>query len=340
MRRTLKQLALELNVSPMTVSRALRGNVGVGEETRQRIRRYAQQVNYQPNLIARSLVAKRTHALGIIIPNLRHSFWSDIVIAVDQTVRSAGYHVILTHSDDSPKREHDEIDTLVSRRVDALLVASCAADCSAPRLERVERSGVPVLLFDRHADGLSLPGVFTDDIGGARVAVRHLLSLGRRRIAHLAGDLRLSPARDRLQGYQEVMREAGLPTIVIEAGFGEANGYRAMQELLDSHEVDAVFAFHDYSAIGALSAALARGVRIPEDIALVGFCNTDCAKHVTVPLTTVLQPTGEMGRQLAALTMQRIAETPIAEPRVVLPTTLIVRRSCGGAPGNVKMETA
>lgn len=330
MRRTLKQLAEDLNVSTMTVSRALRGDVGVGEETRERIRRYANQVDYHPNLIARSLVARRTHALGIIIPNLRHAFWHEVIIAIEQGVRDAGYTVVITHSDDDPARERAEIELLVSRRVDALLIASCAPDCSAPALRRAETGGVPVLLFDRYAEQYPGIGVFSDDVGGARQAVRHLVSLGRRRIAHLAGDLRLSPARDRLQGYQEVMREVGLPPLVIEAGFGEENGYRAMQALLDGHGVDAVFAFHDYSAIGALSAALARGVRIPEDVALIGFCNTDCARHVAVPLTTVLQPVGEMGRQLASLVMQRIEEAPIAEPRVVLPTALIVRRSCGG----------
>lgn len=268
----------------------------------------------------------------MIIPNLRDLFWSDMVIAVQQTVRSDGYHVLLTHSEDSGEREREEIETLVSRCVDALLVASCADDCNALTLERVEKSGVPVLLFDRYADDLS-PGVFTDDVGGARMAVQHLLLLGRRRIAHLAGDLRLSPARDRLRGYRAAMEDAGLSPIVIEAGFGEKNGYRAMQQLLERRDADSVFAVHDHSAIGALEAALERGVRVPEDMAIVGFSNTDCARHVTVPLTTISQAKQKLGETLASLAMQRIADKTVAQPRIVLPTQIVVRRSCGASEG-------
>ncbi len=328
MRRwTLKRLAQDLDVSTMTVSRALRGAGGVGEETAERIRRYANSVNYQPDLVARSLAVKRTHAIGVIIPNLRHSFWHDVIIAIEQHVRSAGYTVVITHSDDDPERERSEIDLLVSRRVDALLVASCARDCNLAALERVDAQGVPVVLFDRYPERFTGPGVFTDDVGGARAVVQHLAGLGRTRIAHLAGDMAYSPARDRLRGYEDAMRELGLQSIVVAAGFGEENGYRAMQRLLNEGNADAVFAVHDYSAIGAMDAALERGLRLPEDIALVGYGATDCAKHVTVPLTTVVQPMELMGECIARQALNRVAGAKNADQRVVLPTSLIVRRS-------------
>ncbi len=331
LRRTLKQLARDLNVSTMTVSRALRGDSGVGEETRARIRGYAKQVNYHPDLVARSLVARRTQAIGIIIPNLRHSFWLDLVIAVERIVRESGYNVVLTHSDDSPERELSEIETLVSRRMDALMIASCAADCSAGALRRVEAAGVPVLVFDRYADGFSEPGVFTDDVAGARTAVNHLVGLGRRRIAHLAGDRQHSPSRERLQGYTEAIEQAGLRPIIINAGYGEESGFNAMNRLLDWGEADAVFAVHDYSAIGALNAARTRGARVPEDISVVGFGNTDCASHVPVPLTTIAQPTKTMGEELARLALLLIADKSAHPARVIVPTRLVVRNSCGAA---------
>lgn len=311
----------------MTVSRALRGAGGVGEETAARIRSYADSVNYRPDLVARSLAVKRTHAIGVIIPNLRHSFWHDVIIAIEQQVRPAGYTVVITHSDDDPDRERSEIDLLVSRRVDALLVASCARDCNVPMLEKVDAQGVPVVLFDRYPDRFTGAGVFTDDVGGARAVTRHLAELGGGRIAHLAGDLAYSPARDRLRGYREALQELDLEPIVIEAGFGEENGYRAMERLLESGSADAVFAVHDYSAIGAMNAALAHGLRIPEDIALAGYGATDCSRHVTVPLTTVVQPIERMGECIAAQALDRVAGVKCAEQRVVLPTSLVVRRS-------------
>jgi DNA-binding LacI/PurR family transcriptional regulator len=328
-RYTLKQLAAELNVSSMTVSRALRGQKGVGEETRTRIREFARQVQYSPNLAARSLVSRRSHALGIIIPNLRHSFWLDMVLGVERVARSASYHVILTHADDDPALERGEIITLVSRRVDALLIASCAPDHNADFLREVESSGVPVLLFDRYGDAMSTPGVYADDYGGAQIAVHHLASLGYTRIAHLAGDLQFSPARDRLAGYRDAVRDLHRPEIVVEAGFGEENGYRGMHRLLDDNGANAVFVVHDPSAIGALHAALDRGLRVPEDIAIVGFANMECAAHVAVPLTTISQPRQELGEALASLALQRIRGEPVAQTRLVLPTHLVVRRSCG-----------
>lgn len=329
MRQTLKHLAEELNISAMTVSRALRGDRGVSEETRARVQEYARRVNYQPDLVARSLVAKRSHVLGIIIPDLRDFFWLDTVVGVERAARSAGYHVLLTHSDGSPELERSEIWTLMSRRVDALLIASCDPEGNVPALRDVETRGVPVLRFDRGAEEETLSGAFTDDLGGARQAVQHFLRLSYRRIAHLTGDLRFSTARARLRGYEETIREAGRTPIVVEGGFEEDSGYQAMRKLIDSHIVDAVFVANDTAAIGALRAAQERGRRVPEDIALIGYGDIHCAEHVRIPLTTISQPRQALGAALAELALQRIHNKGEANARVVLPTQLIVRRSCG-----------
>lgn len=329
MRRTLIDIAAELNVSPMTVSRALRGAKGVSKETIARVRDYAQQVNYRPNLVARSLVAKRTNAFGIIVPNLRHSFWLDMVRGVEQVARKAGYHVLLSHSNDDPELESEEIGTLVSRRVDALLVASTDPDANAELMRDVTDGGVPVILFDRYGEHFTTPGVYADDYGGAVQATRHLVALGYRRIAHLTGDLCYSPAQNRAAGYRHVMAEAGLEPRIVEGHFGEANGYCGMLNLLDTCDVEAVFVSHDPSAIGALRAALDRGLRVPEDIALVGFADMECAGHVAVPLTTVAQPKEELGESLGSLALGLLSGEADASARIVLPTRLVVRRSCG-----------
>ncbi len=329
MRWTITEIAAQLNVSPMTVSRALRGEKGVSQANRTRIREYARQVNYHPDLVARSLVAKRTHAFGIIVPNLRHLFWLDMVRGVEQIARQSGYYVLLSHSNDDPELERGEIWALVSRRVDVLLVASSDPDANAGLMDEVAASGIPVVLFDRYGAREDIPGVYADDFGGAVQATRHLVELGYRRIAHLAGDLFYSPARDRAAGYRQVMAEAGLEPILMESGFGEENGYQGMQKLLDAHEVEAVFVSHDPSAIGALLATLDRGRRVPEEIALVGFADMECARHVAVPLTTVAQPKEELGEALGRLALGLLSGEASASSRLVLPTRLVVRRSCG-----------
>ena len=212
--------------------------------------------------------------------------------------------------------------------MDALLIASSAEDGNAALLDDVEAGGIPVVLFDRYGAKRMSPGVFVDDVGGTREAMAHLLSLGYRRIAHLKGDPRFSTIRDRAQAYQDIMEEKGFAPLVIDAGLGERNGYDAMHRLLDHHRVEAVFAAHDPSAIGALQAILDRGLRVPEDVAVVGFGNIHCATHVPVPLTTVAQPRKEMGRALATLALECIVGNADLQTRLILPARLVVRRSC------------
>lgn len=329
MRRTMNEIAAELNVSPMTVSRALRGAKGVSKETVARVREYARQVNYHPNLIARSLAARKTNVFGIIVPNLRHSFWLDMVRGVEQVARQAGCHVFLTHSDDDPELERGEIRALAGRRVDALLVASTDPDANAELMREMTANGVPVVLFDRFGETIDAPGVYADDFGGAVQAAQHLVDLGYRRIAHLSGDLFYTPARNRAAGYRHVIEKAGLEPLIFEGKFGEESGYRCMLSLLDASNVEAVFASHDPSAIGALRAALDRGLRVPEDIALVGFADMECAGHVAVPLTTIAQPKVELGEALASLALRLLSGEASDDVRLVLPTRLVVRRSCG-----------
>ncbi|NLI01189.1 MAG: LacI family transcriptional regulator [Chthonomonadales bacterium] len=329
MKVTLDEIAQALNVSAMTVSRALRGASGVSAETSARVREYARKVNYRPNLAARALAAKRASVLGAIIPNLRHSFWLEMVMGVEQVAHESGYHVFLSHSADDPVVEREEMWTLVGRRVAAVLIASCDPDGNADTIRDLVDEGVHVLMFDRHGRDPIVPGVYADDVGGAARATEHLVSLGYRRIAHLAGDLKFSPARARLSGYQQKLAEYGLDPIVQEAGFGEENGYLGMQALLRRARVDAVFVSHDPSAIGALQAALNSGLRVPEDVALVGFGNMDCAAHVAVPLTTVDQPRTDLGHALARLALRIIAGDADPSTTVVLPTGFVVRKSCG-----------
>lgn len=330
MRVTIKHIAEEVGVSAMTVSRALRNDKGVSEAMRQRILQAAEQLNYRPNLLARGLVSQRTYLIGVLIPNLRHSFWLHMVIGIEEVAKREGYTVLICHSDDELQVEQKEIRSLISRQVEALLIASCNPDRNASFLSTLQQEHIPTVLFDRYSQALHLPYVGCDDRAGARLATEHLARCGYRRIAHLAGDLSLSVGRDRLLGYQEVMREVGQQPIVEVCGFGEHNGYKGFRRLFTKHRPDAVFASHDPAAIGAMRAAFEMGLRIPDDVAIVGFADMDCAEHLWVPLTTVWQPKEELGRAAANLAMRLLSgENEATDEHITLSTHLVVRQSCG-----------
>ncbi len=327
--QTLKQIARDLNLSLMSVSRALHGQKGVSDETRRRVQEYARRVHYRPNLAARTLVRRRAQVLGVIFPSLRQTFWADIVLGIEEVAKANGYTVLFAHSNERAEVEREEIHTLLARPVDALLIASSDPEANVDVLRQVCSSHRPLVLFDRYAENLEAPGVYSDDHDGARRATEHLIGLGYRRVAHLAGPPGLSVARERLRGYREATRAAGLPEIVAECGFGEEAGRKGMRALLERGPVDAVFAAHDPIAFGVLDVLKERGLRVPADIALVGYTDVDHARHLAVPLTVMAQPTTEMGRATARLALDLLAGRVPKDTRVVLPARLIVRESCG-----------
>lgn len=329
--QTLKQIARDLNLSLMSVSRALHGQKGVSEETRRRVLEHARQVQYRPNLAARTLVRRRAQVLGVIFPSLRQTFWADIVLGIEQVAKANGYTVLFAHSNEQADAEREEIHTLLARQVDALLIASSAPEINRDVLRQVHTPDRPVVLFDRSADGLDVPGVFCDDRDGARRATEHLIGLGYRRIAHLAGPADLSVARDRLRGYRDAMAAAGLAEQVVTCGFGEEAGRTGMRALLDrgTERPDAVFAAHDPIVFGVLDVARERNLRIPDDLGLVGFTDVDHARHLAVPLTVMAQPTFAMGEAAAHLALDLLAGRVPANTRIVLPGRLIIRESCG-----------
>ncbi|HTE18312.1 MAG TPA: LacI family DNA-binding transcriptional regulator, partial [Armatimonadota bacterium] len=327
--RTLKQIAEELNLSLMSVSRALNGHKGVSPATRHRVQEYVRQVQYRPNLAARTLVQRRSQVLGVIFPSLRQTFWAEIVLGIERVAKASGYTVLFAHSDDRADVEREEIETLLARQVDALLIASSDPEANLEALRQAHAPHRPVVLFDRYADGLEAPAVFCDDRDGARRLTEHLIGLGHRRIAHLAGPSGLSVARDRLRGYHDAMERAGLLPIVVACGFGEEAGRQGARALLDGEPVDAIFAAHDPIAFGVLDVLKERGLRVPEDIALVGYTDVEHAEHMAVPLTVMAQPTFAMGEATAQLALDLLAGRVSARTRLVLPAHLIVRQSCG-----------
>ncbi len=339
---TIEEIAEKVGVSHATVSNVLNDNWqarGITEETKERVLAAAERFNYRRNIIARSLVRQQTNVLGLLIPCVTFSFFPDIARAVEDTAREHGYHVLLCHSDDSMEREREEIELLREHKVAGLIItpAHDRGDVDIDILLQLKEDKVPFVLIDKKIDSLECNFVGTDDIKGAYEAVTHLIKLGHKRIAYIMGEKNASTNKDRLQGYIDALRDNGLiyaPELIVGDGFIEEYGYRAAKELLGLDEKPtAIFTITDMAAIGALQAITEMGLKVPEDIALVGFCDNKGSSTLSVPLTTVRQPAREIGRQAAQILLEEI-ENEISEPKkIVLKPELIVRKSCGAYLG-------
>ena len=304
----LKDIAADLGVSAVTVSKVLRNKPDVGEDTRRRVLERVKELNYTPNLLARGLASGKSQTVGLIVPDLVHTFFAEFAKGLKAGLRKRGYQLILASAEEEPDMEREEIDTLLSRGVDALLLATCQPEKDA--LASIADIRVPCVLVDRALQNSDQPFVGTNDVAAGRLATEHLLSIGRRRISHIAGE-GFSTGRDRLAGYKEALTAAGVPYqaewVVTRSRLeeaGDALGESAMTELLaQSERPDAVFCYNDLSAIGATRAALAAGLRVPEDIAVIGCGNLRLANYLQVPLSSVDQATGEQGEAAAKLTV-------------------------------------
>ncbi len=333
----LKDIAADLGISAVTVSKVLRGKPDVGEETRQRVWERVRAVNYQPNLLARGLASGKSQTVGLIVPDLLHTFFAEFAKGLKAGLRKRGYQLILASAEEEPQLEREEIDTLLARGVDALLLATCQPEEDA--LASLAAIQVPCVLVDRAIPASGRPFVGTDDSAAGRLATEHLLSLGRRRIAHIAGE-GFSTGLDRLQGYRHALTTAGIEPrsewVVCRSRLEEAGdriGEAAMAEFLALPErLDAVFCYNDLSAIGAIRAVLAAGLRVPEDIAIVGCGNLRLADYMRVPLTSIDQSTGEQGEWAAKLTVLLLAgKEKNLDRQVRLAPKLVPRSSTQGS---------
>ena len=328
----LKDIARELGVSTVTVSKALRGRADIGQDTRERVLKLVAEMDYRPNMLARGLASGRSFAVGLVVPDLVHPFFGEFARSLAGALRAEGMALILASSEEDPAIEQQEIRTLLGRGIDVLLVASCRPASKFP--DDLAECKTPVLLIDRQFNRAHADFVGSDDVSIGEVATRHLIGIGRNRIAHIGGQ-GMSPSVDRLKGFKRALLAAGLPLpkdyVVTRDRFeesGDRTGYHAMQELLAlKKRPDAVFCYNDLSAIGAMEAALQAGLRIPEDIAFVGCGNLRYADYLRIPLTSVDQSSDRLGQTAAARALE-LAEKPDQRTQTIrLEPRLIVRRS-------------
>ena len=315
-RVTLTDLAKELNISPSTVSRALNNHPAINEKTKRSVIELASKLNYHPNLLALNLLQKKTNTIGIIIPDITSYFYSTIITGIQDFFYSLGYNLILGQSNESYEEELKIIDTFASIRVDGILIAPASQSKNSEHIKQLIEEQIPIVLFDRDYEDIDVDKVFVNEYSGAFQAVDYLIKSGNQRIAHIAGASNISTSKRRKQGYLDALEKNDIPIllelIVESEGFTPEDGANAMRRLLAQETLpDAIFAFSDSLAIGAMHVILERGIKIPEQISIVGFDDILYSTYFRPSLSTVLQPAYEMGILSARILLSRINEKKI-----------------------------
>lgn len=334
-RVTIKEIADELGISMMTVSRALNNSSKVKKATRENVLRAAERSGYYPNHIARSLVTSRTKTFGVIVPEITHSFFPEAIRGIEEVAYSSGYQIILAHCGEDAKREIAAIETLASKRVDGILASVAEHDTDFEIYRRVLKWGLRMVFFDRCVFNIGVSCVSVDDAECAFAVTRHLIEHRYKKIAHLSGPLSVSISERRLCGFLKALNENKLKAKknwIIEAGFHEDGGYNSMLKLLELPMKDrprAVVAVNDPAAFGAMEAIYEKGLRIPEDIAIVGFSDDIRAPLMPSPLTTIHQPAYDVGKRAAQKLIRHIENKSEVTENITVKTQLIVRNSCG-----------
>jgi LacI family transcriptional regulator len=330
----LKDIARDLNVSVMTVSKVVRGCADVGAETRKRVLARIKELNYQPNWVARSLAGRKTYMIGLVVPDLMHSFFAEIAKGISTTIRPFGYDVVICNSEEDASVETSEIDRLLARQVDGLILASAQHASSMEIFERIEARGVPYLLVDRNFSGRNASYVGADDAAIGRLATQHLIERGCKRIAHIASPA-TTPGVGRLNGYRQALVAAGMeaPESFVVSATDDASGYEAALRLLGlDPRPDGIFGYNDPVAAGAMKAILEHGIGIPDGIKVIGAGNVHYSDLLRVPLSTVDQASYAIGRQAADILIKTITAKKKKSPQTVLiEPTLVARESTGGA---------
>ena len=330
---TMKDIARDLGVSVVTVSKVLRNHSDISAATRKRVQQRVKELNYQPNPAARALLTGRTNLIGLIVPDLVHPFFSQIAKGISAGIRSKKYGLIISSSEDDPQLEIREIDQMLARRVDALILASTQSN--ADSVQRIQDQNVPYILLDRKIPGLEANFVGINDVTAGIQATTHLIEIGCKTIAHIAGS-GVSTALDRKAGYSMTLAKHGLslaPQYLVARAHmddsGDTSGYEGMKQLLAcGPRPDGVFCGNDPIAMGAMRAILEAGLKIPKDVAVVGCGNLHYDDLLRVPLTSIDQDSDGLGASAATLALSIVKSRSKTPPKtILLGSKLVVRAS-------------
>ncbi|NOX19400.1 MAG: LacI family transcriptional regulator [Chlorobi bacterium] len=328
---TIKDIAKKLGVHHSTVSRALRDHPDIHPNTIKLIKRTAEQMNYQPNMFARNLKNNQTNLIGVIVPEIKHHFFANAIGGVEEAAHEHGYVIIVCQSNEDYEREVINTKALISNRIEGLLVSVSQTTRDGAHFQQFIDEGGKLVFFDRALESVNASKVIVDDYRGGFKATEYLIKKGKKRIAHLAGTKELEISKLRYQGYRDALKKYNIPfrkNLVFWGGFQEEDGIEGMEYLLKlKTHPDSIFAVNDPAAIGAYEVLERRGLRIPEDIAVVGFSNNPISAFIKPALTTIEQPSYEMGKAAMELLNEMLVSKRNKKTKKILKTKLIIRDS-------------
>ena len=330
---TIKDIAKALEVSPSTVSRALSDHPDISDTTKELVIEKAASLNYNPNIVAQNLKSNKTKLIGVIVPEIEHSFFASAISGIEEVAYQSGYIIVVCNSEESYEREVVNTNALVSNRVAGLIVSISQNTTDSDHLKAVMNRNIPLVLFDRVVEDLNTSKVIIDDKTSAYKAVTYLIGKGYKKIAHLAGKQEINICRLRLEGYCKALQDNHLPVnenYISHGGLHEKDGYNSVAQMIKDNNIpDAIFAVNDPVAMGAFKKLKEDGFSIPEEVAIVGFSNNPITELIEPKLTTVDQPANKMGKKAAELIINQIEskESTIKFTTEILDTELIVRES-------------
>jgi len=334
---TIKDIARQLGISPSTVSRALKDHPDISAATKKAVNDLAAELNYQPNAVALSLRSSRSNVIGLVIPEIVHYFFSQVISGIEDVAYDAGYQVMICQSNESYQREVKNVNTLLHSRIEGLLVSLSKESKDFNHFRNLQKKNIPIVFFDRTTDELETDRVKVSDYEGAYQAVKHLIDSGCKRIAHLATTEDLDIGRERYRGFIQALKDHELPIderLIVQCDNHKAARLVTKRLIYELNPPDGIFAVNDLTAIGALQTAKENGLKIPEELAIVGFSNGVYSEMTDPPLTTVEQFGYEVGQKAARLLLDRIftkedypAKTEIIETQLIVRETTVKKKT-------------
>jgi LacI family transcriptional regulator len=330
---TLKDIAEELQISKVSVSKALRDHPDIGPDTKQLVKETAERLGYVPNYIARNLSSQQSNTIGLVVPKIAHHFFASAIETIYQTAFENNYEIIMTVSQENVENELIHLQTLLSMQVDGLLISVTEQTKDTSIFETVKKQNIPLVFFDRVIDGIGFNTVTADDEQGTYTAITEIINTGYTKIAHLAGYSYTNIGKKRQKGFKKAMKDNDLEvrdSWIVETGFAEEDGYKGFMKLFRSGELPEVIYTVTYPvALGVILAAQEAGISIPQDIQIVSFGGSIYNRFVTPSISYIDQPSEEIGRKAVELLLDEIKNPEMREEKhIVIPTELVICDTC------------
>ncbi len=335
---TIKDIANVLNISPAAVSKALHDDSRISEKTKKAVRQVAKNLNYQPNHLASALRKGKSNLVGVVVPKTNSNFFSSVIHNIEEVLNKEGYNIIITQSNESYKKECDNIDALLFTQVDGIIASMANETVELDYYEKIKSKGIPLILFDRGENDLNVDYIGINDYESSHKIVEHLINQGCKRIAHIGGFKRTRIYNNRIRGYMDALKKYDLPLddeLLIESNLSTEDGRLRMQELINlKNRPDAVYVAGDYAALGALQVLKENNINVPGDIALVGFGDEPFTAMVTPPISSINQHSKQIGRLAALKFLEYVEQDSFKQSlnKQILDAKLVVRASSNKNP--------